>query len=72
MEEVYGEAVDFSEYILRDLIQEGYEFDEEMMKEFAYRKSQIKLALEQLIAENRDEKVYTNTNDLFKDIDNSI
>lgn len=72
MEEVYGEAVDFSEYILRDLIQEGYEFDEEMMKEFAYRKSQIKLALEQLITENRDGKVYTSTNDLFKDIDNSI
>ncbi|MEK5040694.1 AbrB/MazE/SpoVT family DNA-binding domain-containing protein [Sporosarcina sp. FSL K6-3457] len=64
-----GEAVDFSEYILRDLIQEGYESGEEMVKEFTYRKSQIKPALEQLIAESRDGKVYTSTEDFFKDLD---
>lgn len=67
-----GEPVDFSEYILRDLIQEGYESGEEMVKEFTYRKSQIKSALEQLIAESRDGKVYTSTEDFFKDIDNNI
>lgn len=48
----HEEAMDFSEYIMRDLMQEGYEFGEETMKEFTCRKSQIKPALEQLIAEN--------------------
>lgn len=43
-----------------------------MVKEFTYRKSQIKPALEQLIAESRDGKVYTSTEDFFKDIDNNI
>ena len=64
-----AEDMDFSEYILRDLIQEGYASGGEMLKEFTYRKSQIKPALQQLIAESRDGKVYTSTDDLFKDLD---
>ncbi|EIJ80578.1 hypothetical protein PB1_09462 [Bacillus methanolicus PB1] len=62
------EDVDFSEFILRDLINEGYE-GEELLQEFAYRKSQIRPALQQLIAENRDHQIYSNTEDFFNELD---
>ncbi|MBE1554995.1 hypothetical protein [Sporosarcina limicola] len=63
------EAVDFSEYILRDLIQEGFESGEEMLKEFTYRKSQIQPAIQQLIAESRDGKEYSSTDEFFRDME---
>lgn len=63
-----GEEVDFSEYILRDLIREGYESGEKMLQEFAFRKSQIKPAVQKLIAQSRDNKVYSSTDDLFEDL----
>ncbi|BAQ10149.1 AbrB/MazE/SpoVT family DNA-binding domain-containing protein [Sporosarcina sp. FSL W7-1349] len=64
-----SEPQDFSEYILRDLINEGYESGEELLKEFSYRKSQIKPALEQMIAESRDGKVYSSPEEFFSELD---
>lgn len=58
------EEVDFSEFILRDLVNEGYQ-GEELLNEFTNRKSQIRPALSQMIAENRDHIVYSNTEDYF-------
>lgn len=58
------EVVDFSEFILRDLVNEGYQ-GEELLHEFTHRKSQIRPALSQMIAENRDHIVYSNTEDYF-------
>lgn len=58
------EEVDFSEFILRDLVNEGYQ-GEELLHEFTHRKSQIRPALSQMIAENRDHIVYSNTEDYF-------
>ncbi|MGG5254811.1 AbrB/MazE/SpoVT family DNA-binding domain-containing protein [Neobacillus sp. SM06] len=61
------EEVDFSEFILRDLINEGYQ-GEELLREFTHRKSQINPALGQMIAESRDHIVYSNTDDFFDEL----
>jgi bifunctional DNA-binding transcriptional regulator/antitoxin component of YhaV-PrlF toxin-antitoxin module len=63
------ENVDFSQYILSDLINEGYTAGEEMLQEFVYRKSQIRPAIKQMIAENRDHKIYSNTEDFFNELE---
>jgi bifunctional DNA-binding transcriptional regulator/antitoxin component of YhaV-PrlF toxin-antitoxin module len=63
-----GEEVDFSQYILRDLINEGYE-GEELLHEFSNRKSQIRPAIKRMITESRDNKVYSNTEDFFNELD---
>lgn len=64
------EDVDFSQYILEDLIKEGYEAGEEMIKEFTYRKSQLGDAVQRMIDEERDYKTYRTVEDLFNDIMN--
>ncbi|CAM3274370.1 AbrB/MazE/SpoVT family DNA-binding domain-containing protein [Filibacter tadaridae] len=63
------EEVDSSETILADLVREGYESGDEMVKEFVYRKSQLKSALQQLIDETRDGKIYSSTEDLFANLE---
>lgn len=63
--------VDFSDLILKDLIEEGYA-GEELYKEFVYRKSQIAPALETMISEERPKaKTYTwdTLEDLFNEDD---
>lgn len=64
-----GEDVDFSQFILRDLINEGYEAGDELLQEFSYRKSQIKPAIKQMISESRDNKIYSNAEDFFNELD---
>lgn len=64
-----GEDVDFSEFILSDLINEGDEAGDELLREFSYRKSQIRPALHQMIAESRDNKTYSNVEDFFNELD---
>jgi len=61
--------VDFSEEILNDLIKEGYEAGEELLKEFAYRKSQLNPALHKMIDETRDYKTYSNVDDFFDELE---
>jgi len=51
--------VDFSDLILKDLINEGYT-GEELYEAFKYRKSQLSPALEKMISEERPKaKTYT-------------
>ncbi|MCL6586618.1 MAG: AbrB/MazE/SpoVT family DNA-binding domain-containing protein [Anoxybacillus sp.] len=51
--------VDFSDLILKDLINEGYT-GEELYESFKYRKSQLSHALEKMISEERPKaKTYT-------------
>lgn len=64
-----GEEVDFSKFILQDLINEGYEAGNELLQEFSRRKSQIRPALNQMIVESRDNKTYSNTEDFFSELD---
>ncbi|MCZ0756594.1 AbrB/MazE/SpoVT family DNA-binding domain-containing protein [Anoxybacillus sp. J5B_2022] len=53
------DRVDFSDLILKDLINEGYT-GEELYEEFRYRKSQLSPALEKMISEERPKaKTYT-------------
>ena len=54
---------DFSEFILKDLIAEGYE-GEELITEFSNRKSQIKPALSRMIVEERPKATRYSANDL--------
>lgn len=61
--------LDFSEFILNDLIKEGYEAGEEMMKEFAYRKSQINATVQKMMEETRDYKTYASAEELFNALD---
>src|SRR5699024_6060776 len=49
--------VNFSEEILNDLTKEGYEVGEELLKEFAHRKSQLNPALHKMIEKTRDYKI---------------
>lgn len=63
-----SEELDFSQYILEDLIHEGYE-GEKLLHEFSYRKSQIRPALNQMVAENRDNITYSRTEDFFDKLD---
>ena len=68
--EDFNEAeVNFSREILIDLINEGYEFDMDLIKELYYRKSQINNALYKMIGETRDYKVYKDVDDFFKMIE---
>jgi len=62
--------LDFSEFILNDLIKEGYE-GEELVKEFTYRKSQINDALHKMVedAKNYDYKTYATAEELFNSLD---
>lgn len=60
---------DFSEDILNDLIKEGYEAGEELLKEFAYRKSQLNPALHKMIDETRDYKTYSNVDEFFDELE---
>lgn len=64
-----GENVDFSEFILSDLINEGYEAGDELLREFSYRKSQIRPALNEMISESRDNKIYDHAEDFFNELD---
>lgn len=64
-----GEEVDFSEFILQDLLNEGYEAGDELFQEFSRRKSQIRPALNQMIVESRDHKTYSNAEDFFSELD---
>lgn len=63
-----NEEVDFSPYILRELLKESFE-KEALVQEFTMRKSKIKSALNYMIAESRDGITYTNTEDLFRELD---
>ncbi|GIN93273.1 hypothetical protein J22TS1_43240 [Siminovitchia terrae] len=63
-----GEDVDFSQYVLRDLINEGYT-GEALVEEFIFRKTQIRPAIKRMIAESRDHKTYSNTEDFFNELD---
>lgn len=68
---IHGDHFDFSDLILKDLIEEGYA-GEELYKEFVYRKSQIAPALETMISEERPKaKTYTwdTLEDLFNEDD---
>ena len=64
---------DFSEEILKDLVEEGYE-GSELITQFQKRKSQIRPALERLLAEaNQAAQTFTGTGDeetdaLFDDV----
>lgn len=60
---------DFSQEILSDLIREGYEAGDELIKEFAYRKSQLNPAIHKMIEETRDYKVHSDVDAFFKAID---
>ncbi|MEI3612630.1 AbrB/MazE/SpoVT family DNA-binding domain-containing protein [Pseudogracilibacillus sp. SO30301A] len=64
------ETLDFSDFILKDLVMEGYEGDE-LIKEFKYRKSQINGALLKMIddAKNYDYKSYASAEELFNVLD---
>jgi len=62
------EEPDFSKYILEDLIKEGYEAGDAMLKEFAYRKKQVSNAVQRMIEEERDYKTYDNVEQLFHDL----
>lgn len=57
--------VDFSKEILSDLIREGYEAGDELIKEFTYRKSQVNTALHKMIDKTRDHKTYIDSDDFF-------
>ncbi|HLR43480.1 MAG TPA: AbrB/MazE/SpoVT family DNA-binding domain-containing protein [Pseudogracilibacillus sp.] len=59
---------DFSEEILNDLIKEGYEAGEELVKEFSYRKEQMAQAAERMIEKERDHQTYENVEELFDEI----
>lgn len=63
------ENVDFSQFILRELISEGYEAGDGLVEEFARRKSQMNPALHQMITEERDHKTYSNTDTFFNELD---
>lgn len=63
------ENVDFSQFILRELISEGYAAGEELLQEFARRKSGMNSAVQQMITEERDHKVYSSTEDFFNELD---
>jgi len=58
----------FSEYILQDLIKEGYEGDE-LLAEFKVRKAKIRLAAKKLLQEAdkiaEDKSPYATMNDIF-------
>lgn len=64
-----AETIDFSHLILRELINEGYEAGEELLQEFAYRKSAMKPALQEMITSERNHKVYSSTEDFFKELE---
>lgn len=56
---IHEDHFDFSDLILKDLIEEGYT-GEELYKEFVYRKSQIAPAFNAMISEERPKaKTYT-------------
>lgn len=57
-------GIDFSEFILKDLVKEGYTGDT-LLKEFSYRKSQINNSVHNMIDDTRDYKTYSNVDDLF-------
>ncbi|MCL2383501.1 MAG: AbrB/MazE/SpoVT family DNA-binding domain-containing protein [Oscillospiraceae bacterium] len=63
-----NEDTGFSEYILKDLIDEGYEGDK-LLSKFKERKSKIRLAAKQLIKEAdkiaEDSSPYTTMGDIF-------
>lgn len=65
------ENVDFSQFILRELINEGYSAGEELLEEFVRRKTRMNPALQQMIAEERDYKVYSSTEDFFDELNDT-
>lgn len=65
---IHEDNFDFSDLILKDLIDEGYK-GEELLKEFLYRKSQIAPALAKMISEERP-KAKTYTLDTLEDLFN--
>ena len=67
-------GMDFSDYILNDLIKEGYEAGEELMEEFKYRKSKINEALLRMVddAKNDEYQTYSSAEELFESLDKGI
>lgn len=57
------EHVDFSEYILKDLIEQGYE-GETLLKEFKRIKEKLPSALDQLVSDASNNKTYVDIKDL--------
>lgn len=62
------ETLDFGEYILADLIKEGYEGDA-LIKAFKSRKNEINDAIHLMIEQTRDYKTYETVDELFETID---
>lgn len=62
------QETDFSELILQELVKEGYEAGETMIKEFTYRKNKLSDAVERMIDEERDYITYHSVDELFDDI----
>lgn len=62
------QELDFSEQILQDLVKEGYEAGDTMIKEFTYRKNKLTDAVERMIDEERDYVTYNSIDELFDDI----
>lgn len=62
------DAKDFSQEILSDLIQEGYEGNS-LLSEFKYRSSQLNTAVNRLIDDTRDYKTYSDINAFFGDLE---
>lgn len=60
---IHDSSDDFSEFILKDLIAEGYE-GEQLVAEFTHRKSQIKPALSHMLAEERPKAIRYSTSEL--------
>jgi antitoxin component of MazEF toxin-antitoxin module len=62
--------LDFSEFILSDLVKEGYE-GVELVKEFTYRKTQMNDALHKMVEEAKDYdyKSYETAADYFNSLD---
>lgn len=62
------DELDFSEFILSDLIKEGYE-GEALVKEFKYRKAQTHNVVHTMIEQTRDYKTYETVDELFDSLD---
>lgn len=65
---VKGHSDDFSEEILSDLIQEGYD-KSEILQEFKKRKKLIRPSINRLVEETLEEKSYTSLDEMLDDTD---
>ena len=60
-------GLDFSEFILGDLVKEGYS-GESLLNEFSIRKKQINGAILKMVEETRDYKGYSNVDEYFNSL----